>query len=102
MKVTLTDKTTGETLPGVVITKGTSYATAGQTDETGSVNLPATGDFIARFIGYESKPFTMPVEEIELTPVNITTGEVLILGDKPKKTALWFILLVLVLIYLSK
>ena len=101
MIVTIIDKTTGETLPGAVITVGEKNS-VGQTDVNGQVDIGA-GSYIARMIGYKPQPFNMPTSTVELEPQAVELGEVIIESSRPIKVEKWgFFVLLAALILLMR
>jgi hypothetical protein len=85
-KVTIYDKQ-GETLPAVIFQGDTAVAAA-QID--GVVNLPS-GDYVAKVVGFQDKPFRVHSEDTSVTmrvyldTAENTFGEVQIVAERVKE-----------------
>lgn len=105
MNTTVLDSSTGESLPGAVITSQGGFETKAQTDVNGDVFLNA-GKYTARMIGYTPKDFEVtnkPVE-VKLDLVGIDKPEVLIEAARPVKFNFkwWWIVAVIVIVLVMK
>jgi len=81
---TVTDATTGESLPGATVTlQGTNRGTATATDGTYELNAPSDGTLLVSFVGYTTEE--VPIEsrttiDVALAPAEQQLDEVVVVG----------------------